>query len=54
MTANGIPTQCVICDAPLRNPHELTGLCRECKLVARNERLGAVAQPADIIEGTGE
>jgi hypothetical protein len=34
-----IPTVCVICDAPLLNPHEITGLCRECKLILRNERL---------------
>lgn len=36
---NGIPTACTLCGAQLLNPHELTGLCRECKLVLRNERL---------------
>jgi hypothetical protein len=39
MTGHGIPTQCTVCGAPLRNPHELTGLCLECKLIQRNERL---------------
>ena len=30
--------RCGLCDAIL-NPHNITGLCAECKLVARNERL---------------
>jgi hypothetical protein len=33
----GIPTHCTICGAELLNPHEITGLCQECKLVLRNE-----------------
>jgi hypothetical protein len=37
----GIPKSCTVCGAELLNPHELTGLCRECKLVLRNERLAA-------------
>jgi hypothetical protein len=34
-----IPTECQVCGVKLLNPHEITGLCRECKLVLRNERL---------------
>ena len=30
--------RCGLCDAIL-NPHNITGLCAECKLVARNDRL---------------
>jgi hypothetical protein len=41
MTATGIPTHCTVCGAELLNPHELTGLCRECKLMLRDERLAA-------------
>jgi hypothetical protein len=40
----GIPTECVGCSAPLR-AHNITRLCAECKLVARNRRLAG--QPAD-------
>ncbi|BBY01041.1 hypothetical protein [Mycobacterium seoulense] len=40
----GIPTQCVGCGAPL-HAHNLTKLCAECKLIARNRRLSG--QPAD-------
>lgn len=36
---DGIPTACTLCGARLLNPHELSGVCRECKLVLRNERL---------------
>jgi hypothetical protein len=43
MTASGIPKHCTICGAELLNPHQLDGLCRECKLVPRNERLVADA-----------
>lgn len=39
MTASGIPKHCNICGAELLNPRGLTGLCLECKLVLRNERL---------------
>jgi hypothetical protein len=38
MTGTGIPTQCAICDAQL-HAHNLTGMCAECKFVARNDRL---------------
>ena len=38
------PTECAGCAAPLHR-HNLTGLCAECKLVARNRRL--TGQPAD-------
>ena len=34
----GISDHCGICDAIL-NPHNVTGLCAECKLDARNARL---------------
>ena len=34
----GIPTQCDICSAKL-GPHNLTGLCAECKLITRNKRM---------------
>lgn len=40
----GIPTECVICNAELLNPHEITGLCRECKLVLRNMRMSGQSQ----------
>ena len=43
----GIPTECVGCGAPL-HPHNLTRLCAECKLVARNQRL--TGQPVGISE----
>lgn len=43
----GVPTTCQVCDAPLA-PRNITGLCAECKLVARNERLSG--QPADTAE----
>jgi len=35
---SGIPKHCTQCGTRLLNPHELTGLCLECKLIARNER----------------
>jgi hypothetical protein len=40
----GIPTRCTVCGAPLLNPHELTGLCLEDKLIQRNEHMAAEAQ----------
>jgi hypothetical protein len=39
-----IPAACAGCAAPL-GPHNITGLCAECKLIARNDRLSG--QPAD-------
>jgi hypothetical protein len=39
--SGGIPTECTVCGAELLNPHELTGLCLEDKLIQRNERLAA-------------
>ena len=47
----GIPTECVGCGAPL-HPHNLTRLCAECKLVARNQRL--TGQPVGISESVTE
>jgi hypothetical protein len=41
----GIPTECAGCATPL-HPHNLTALCAECKLVARNRRLSR--HPADL------
>jgi len=29
----------MVCDTDLLNPHELSGLCLECKLILRNERM---------------
>jgi hypothetical protein len=46
--AKGIPTECTVCSAELLNPHEITGLCLECKLVLRNERM--TIQP-NAVEG---
>lgn len=43
----GIPTECVGCGAPLHR-HNLTQLCSECKLCARNRRLAG--QPACITD----
>jgi hypothetical protein len=37
--SGGIPTRCTACGVRLLNRHELTGLCLEDKLIARNERL---------------
>jgi hypothetical protein len=34
----GIPTECEVCAAPLQ-PHNITGLCAECQLIARNKRI---------------
>jgi hypothetical protein len=34
---------CEVCSAVL-NPHNITGLCAECKLVARNERLSGKSE----------
>lgn len=50
----GIPANCTVCGVRLLNPHELTGLCRECKLIRRNERLSAelVAYRANTDETT--
>jgi hypothetical protein len=36
---NPIPNRCTMCDAELLNPHQLDGICRECKFIARNERM---------------
>ena len=45
----GIPTQCVGCGAPL-HAHNLTRLCAECKLIARNRRLtGAPPDTTDPV-----
>jgi hypothetical protein len=41
LVGGAIPWNCSVCRAELLNPHELTGLCLECKLVLRNERLAA-------------
>jgi hypothetical protein len=41
--SNHIPTNCTQCSAPL-HAHNLTGLCAECKLIARNARLGGPRQ----------
>jgi hypothetical protein len=49
MTTVGILTECVGCGAPLHR-HNLTGLCAECKHVARNRRLtGAPADTTDPV-----
>ena len=45
----GIPTECTICGAELLNPHEITGVCRECKLILRNERMTSQAQQPERI-----
>jgi hypothetical protein len=45
MSPSGIATECTQCGAPLQ-PHNLTGLCAECKLIARNRRLSG--RPADV------
>jgi len=44
-----IPTQCIDCSAPL-HPHNLTRLCAECKLIARNERAGHPSQRETVTE----
>jgi hypothetical protein len=50
----GIPTRCTTCGAPL-HAYNLTGVCAECKLIARNERpsgnrtAGAPVSRADAI-----
>ena len=36
----GLPTACRSCGAEL-HAHNVTGYCRECKLIARNERISA-------------
>jgi hypothetical protein len=41
----GTLTECADCGAKLK-AHNVTGLCAECKLIARNRRL--TGQPADI------
>ncbi|WP_375489678.1 hypothetical protein [uncultured Mycobacterium sp.] len=43
MTGAGIPTRCTQCAATL-GAHNLTGLCAECKLIARNTRAGHPSQ----------
>ncbi len=43
----GIPTHCAGCNAPL-HAHNLTRLCAECKLIARNRRLSG--QPTDTAD----
>ncbi len=43
-----LPTHCTVCGAPLLNPHELTGLCLEDKLIRRNERLAAAAAEVHV------
>lgn len=35
---SGIPKHCTVCGVRLLNPHELTGLCREDKLILRTMR----------------
>ena len=47
MTATAHPRYCAGCNAAL-NPHNITRLCAECKLVARNRRL--TGQPVDTTE----
>jgi hypothetical protein len=42
---DGIPTECTVCGVKLLNPHEITGLCRECKLILRNERINTANTP---------
>ena len=37
---NRIPDRCTICGEPLLNPHEITGLCQEHKVLTRNRRAG--------------
>jgi hypothetical protein len=44
----GIPIHCTECAAPL-HAHNLTGLCAECKLIARNERLSGKAANTDQV-----
>jgi hypothetical protein len=43
MTPQGIRTECASCGTRL-HAHNVTGLCAECKLIARRRRLG---QPTD-------
>jgi hypothetical protein len=38
MNRASIPTACESCGAPL-HAHNLTGLCAECKLIARSKRM---------------
>jgi hypothetical protein len=45
MSPSGIATECTQCGASLE-PHNLTGLCAQCKLIARNRRLSD--RPADV------
>ena len=47
MSAAGIPTECAGCGAKVGR-HNITRLCSECKLIARNRRLSA--QPADTAD----
>jgi hypothetical protein len=50
-----IPTRCSICATPLLNPHELTGVCLECKLVLRNERMSDLkSENPESTDTTGE
>jgi hypothetical protein len=48
MTAGGIPTECAGCGAELQ-PHNITALCAECKLIARNARMSGKTPPADTV-----
>ena len=48
----GILAECKICGTELLNPHEITGLCRECKLVLRNERMSTAVNSSDESIGT--
>jgi hypothetical protein len=47
MTTPTIPADCAGCGAQLQ-PHNLTRLCAECKLTARNRRLSG--QPPDTTD----
>ncbi len=48
----GIPTHCAGCNAEL-HAHNITRLCCECKLIARNRRLtGAPADTAEPVTPT--
>jgi hypothetical protein len=45
----GIPTECAGCGAQL-DAHNITGICKECALIARNRRLsGAPADTANAV-----
>jgi hypothetical protein len=44
----GIPTECENCAAPL-DRHNITGLCTECKLIARNARLSGRSEHGEPV-----